>query len=73
MKKTHQVTLTPLTKDTAPEPDFQVCKKCGEKKEKDAFRKANLWRAKVCIECDYATKKAKTDALRKEKDIYGFF
>jgi hypothetical protein len=50
-----------------------VCKKCNVNKPKEAFRKANLWRAKVCMECDYANKKAKIAESKKEKDMYGFF
>jgi|GEM_PF-2644651 hypothetical protein len=73
MKKSHQITLTPLSKESVPEPDFLVCKKCNVNKPKEAFRKANLWRAKVCMECDYANKKAKIAESKKEKDMYGFF
>ena len=73
MKKSHQITLTPLSKESGPEPDFLVCKKCNTNKPKEAFRKANLWRAKVCMECDYANKKAKIEEAKKEKDLYGFF
>lgn len=72
MKKSHQITLTPLTKDNSPEPDFIVCKRCNVNKPKDEYRKANLWRAKVCMKCDYAIKKAKIDEVRKEKEMYGF-
>ena len=73
MKKTHQITLTPLSKETQPEPDIMVCKKCNVSKEKEAFRKANLWRAKVCMECDYKAKKEKIAAVKKEKEQFSFF
>jgi hypothetical protein len=73
MKKTHQISLTPLTKEVQPEPDFLNCRKCNERKPKEAFRKANLWRSKVCIDCDYAIKKEKADKAREEKERYGYF
>ena len=50
-----------------------TCKKCNVTKDKEAFRKANLWRAKVCMECDYAAKKAKIAAVKKEKEQFSFF
>lgn len=73
MKKMHQITLTPLSKTIQPEPDIIVCKKCNKSKDKEAFRKANMWRAKVCMECDYTAKKEKIAAAKKEKEQYGFF
>lgn len=73
MKKVQQITLTPLSKEVQAEPDFLTCKKCKERKPKEAFRKANLWRSKVCIDCDQALKKAKAEELRVEKERYGYF
>jgi 5-methylcytosine-specific restriction endonuclease McrA len=60
MKKSHQITLTPLSKESVPEPDFLVCKKCNVNKPKEAYR-------------NYANKKAKIAESKKEKDMYGFF
>lgn len=73
MKKSHQITLTPLSKEIPVEADFICCKKCNVTKPKEAFDKRNLWRAKVCTECNYAAKKAKNAELKKEKEMFGFF